>query len=151
MPYLLSWRPCDQPSPFGSCKWECLCLHVSRPRMSRKGEVGQRLPWLLPGTTQKWDHGKSTDTWVKIRLLGLVLLSPCLPEAVCCCQSENAGFSEAVVSSEVNFKEWASALLPKSGWTFCCCNEKRWIYPLVDLNAEKSYSKYRYFLIIISY
>lgn len=65
------------------------------------------------------------------------LSSSCPSWTFYCCLSEKAVFSETLVSSEVNFKEWASALLPRSGWASCRCSENRQIYPLVGLKAEK--------------
>lgn len=65
-------------------------------------------------------------------------LSPSCPSwAFCCCLSEKVVSSEEVVSGEVSFKEWASALLPRSGWASCCCSENTQIYPLVGLKAAK--------------
>lgn len=133
--------PVTSLSPFRSCKWNCLSLHMSGPRMRRKGQVDQRLSCLLSSTIQKWDHGKSTDTvasiWVKkvgfldwftiiVSILGILLL----PKGKCCF------FWGSCLKWSV-FKEWASALLPRSGWASCCCSENRQIYTLVDLKAEK--------------
>lgn len=99
------------------------CLAFSQ--VQYKSETMGRALILLPlSGWRKWDS-----------LIGSP--SSCPSWAFCCCLRENAVFFWGSCLKWSVFKEWASALLPRSGWASCCCSENRQIHTLVDLKAEK--------------
>lgn len=118
-------------------KGSICCLSISGPTWEQNMKLAKVLTVILHTERSKVVGSTDTSAYFWLKEVGFFGLSSVHLSWLFCCCLINAVFSEAVISSKVNLKSWASVVLLRSGWASCCCSENGQIYPLVDLKAEK--------------